>query len=122
MHVPVQFGFSAVYGFSFAMILSLRPIMIVELFGLEKLSNSFGIMMMFYGLACLSGIPIAGILRDATNSYLVPFLFAGCTIILGGILLLIVPPILKRERRKAILLRRKLHQMKYQTAHSSKPS
>ncbi|GJQ77081.1 hypothetical protein Trydic_g23652 [Trypoxylus dichotomus] len=119
-HMYAQFAFSGTYGFSFAIILSLRPILIVELFGLEKLSNSFGILMMFYGMACLMGIPIAGLIYNLTNSYDIPFLFASSSIIISGILLIPIPTLLKRERRKAERKRRRLMQLKQQKAHASK--
>ncbi|KAI4458177.1 monocarboxylate transporter [Holotrichia oblita] len=103
-----------------AMIFSLKPILIVELFGIEKLSNSFGILMMFYGMACLLGIPIGGLMHDMTNSYIVSFLFAGVSIILSGLLLSSVPSILHKEKKRAHRRRRKLEQLKSQAAHSSK--
>ncbi|KAI4458182.1 monocarboxylate transporter [Holotrichia oblita] len=136
IQVPAQFAFCAVYGVSFesflvfrshtcqlfvtAMIFSLKPILIVELFGIEKLSNSFGILMMFYGMACLLGIPIGGLMHDMTNSYIVSFLFAGVSIILSGLLLSSVPSILHKEKKRAHRRRRKLEQLKSQAAHSSK--
>lgn len=39
---------------------SLRSIIVVELMGLEKLTNAFGLLMMFQGIAAIVGVPIAG--------------------------------------------------------------
>lgn len=39
---------------------SLRTIIVVELMGLEKLTNAFGLLMMFQGIATIIGAPIAG--------------------------------------------------------------
>lgn len=40
---------------------SLRSILIVELIGLEKLTNGFGLLLLFQGVAAAIGSPIAGI-------------------------------------------------------------
>lgn len=43
-----------------AAFIALRSIVLVDILGLEKLSNSFGILLLFQGLAGLVGSPIAG--------------------------------------------------------------
>lgn len=40
--------------------ISLRSIILVELLGLEKLTNSFGLITLFQGLSSFIGAPIAG--------------------------------------------------------------
>lgn len=45
--------FSAAFG-------SLRSILIVDLIGLEKLTNGFGLLLLFQGIATVIGSPIAG--------------------------------------------------------------
>ena len=40
--------------------MSLRPIALVELLGLEKLTNAFGLLAMFQGVAFCLGPPVAG--------------------------------------------------------------
>lgn len=54
--------------------------------GLEKLTNAFGILMLFQGLAAVIGAPIAGAMFDATQSYNYSFYFAGTLITLSAIL------------------------------------
>ncbi|KAG5898322.1 hypothetical protein JTB14_023011 [Gonioctena quinquepunctata] len=44
---------------------------------LDKLTNAFGLKMMFRGFAALIGSPIGGALYDATKSYDYAFFFAG---------------------------------------------
>jgi len=41
---------------------SLRPIILVEVIGLDNLTNAFGLVAMFQGVAFLIGPPIAGVL------------------------------------------------------------
>lgn len=65
-------------------------------------------MMMLYGVGCLMGIPIAGILYNYTSNYDVPFLFGGGAIILSGFLLAIVKPVANSEKRRAARRKRRL--------------
>lgn len=39
---------------------TLRSIVIVELLGLEKLTNAFGLLLLFQGIASIIGAPVAG--------------------------------------------------------------
>jgi hypothetical protein len=39
---------------------SLRSILVVELMGLDKLTNAFGLLLLFQGVAAAIGSPIAG--------------------------------------------------------------
>lgn len=55
-----QYGFAAVFGVCIACFSALRSIIAVELMGLEKLTNAFGFLMLFQGIAAIIGAPIAG--------------------------------------------------------------
>lgn len=55
-----QFTFAAIFGICIACFSALRSIIAVELMGLEKLTNAFGFLMLFQGLAAAVGAPIAG--------------------------------------------------------------
>lgn len=56
--------------------ISLTSIILVDLLGLDKLTNAFGLLILFRGAAAIVGSPLAGIVYDATNSYSIPFLMA----------------------------------------------
>lgn len=56
--------------------ISLTSIILVDLLGLDKLTNAFGLLILFRGAASIFGSPLAGSLKDATNSYSVPFYVA----------------------------------------------
>lgn len=56
--------------------ISLTSIILVDLLGLDKLTNAFGLLILFRGAAAIVGSPLAGIVYDATNSYDIPFLMA----------------------------------------------
>jgi len=40
--------------------MSLKPVVLVDLLGLEKLSNAFGVALLFQGVGALAGPPLAG--------------------------------------------------------------
>ncbi len=62
---------------SLAGYISLTSIILVDLLGLEKLTNAFGLLILFRGAAAIVGSPLAGLVYDATGSYTIPFLMAG---------------------------------------------
>lgn len=62
--------------FSAAGYISLTSIILVDLLGLDKLTNAFGLLILFRGAAAIIGSPLAGAVYDATNSYDIPFFMA----------------------------------------------
>lgn len=87
------FSFSA--GF-----ISLTSIILVDLLGLEKLTNAFGLVILFRGAAACVGSPLAGALRDATDSYAVPFFVAGAFFGLSAITSFMIPPVQRLSKKK----------------------
>lgn len=57
--------------------ISLTSIILVDLLGLDKLTNAFGLLILFRGAAAIIGSPLAGAVYDATQSYSIPFFMAG---------------------------------------------
>ena len=41
--------------------MSLKPIVLVDLLGLEKLSSAYGVALLFQGIGALAGPPLAGL-------------------------------------------------------------
>lgn len=80
---------------------ALRSIIAVDLMGLEKLTNAFGILMLFQGLAAVIGAPIAGAMYDATHSFDYSFYFAGGLITLSAILCYPLTIVNNWEKRRA---------------------
>lgn len=74
---------------------ALRPVVIVELFGLENLTNVFGLQLLLSGIAAFSGPTIAGMLYDSTKSYQYSFYLSGGCIIVSGTMYICI----KRIRR-----------------------
>ncbi|XP_031332551.1 monocarboxylate transporter 7 isoform X3 [Photinus pyralis] len=65
------------FGIAVSGYISLTSIILVDLLGLDKLTNAFGLLILFRGAATIVGSPMAGALYDATKSYSIPFYVAG---------------------------------------------
>uniref|UniRef100_A0A914CBC6 Major facilitator superfamily (MFS) profile domain-containing protein n=1 Tax=Acrobeloides nanus TaxID=290746 RepID=A0A914CBC6_9BILA len=74
------------FGFGVACFAALRSIVCVELLGLEKLSNAYGILLLFMGAAALVGPPFAGAIKNATDSYNMSFHVMGALMVLSGVI------------------------------------
>ncbi|KAL1131599.1 hypothetical protein AAG570_011213 [Ranatra chinensis] len=81
-----QFTYAIVFGMSIACFASLRSIIIVDLIGLDRLTNGFGILLLFQGVASVIGSPVAGMFMDLTGSYDASFYMSGGLILLSGVM------------------------------------
>ncbi|XP_014294874.1 monocarboxylate transporter 14 [Microplitis demolitor] len=81
-----QFFYAAIYGSSVSAFAALRSILVVELVGLEKLTNAFGLLLLFQGVAALIGSPLAGKLMEATGNYDASFYLSGTLILLSAVI------------------------------------
>jgi MFS family permease len=52
--------YCASFGFTIGAYVGLTSVILVDLLGLEKLTNAFGLLLLFQGIASLVGPPIAG--------------------------------------------------------------
>jgi len=97
-------AYAAVAGFFIAPFISLTSIILVELLGLEKLTNSFGLLLLFRGMASVVGPPFAGWLCDATGNYTASFFTGGAMLMMCAIMHMAAPCILscqaRRQKRK----------------------
>ncbi|XP_014479782.1 PREDICTED: monocarboxylate transporter 7-like, partial [Dinoponera quadriceps] len=81
-----QFFYAAGFGLSISVFASLRSILVVDLLGLEKLTNAFGLLLLFQGVAAAMGAPLAGAFMDATGSYDASFYLSGSLILLSAVI------------------------------------
>lgn len=58
----------------------------VELLGLEKLTNAFGLLLLFQGIAACIGTPLAGKFLMVTGSYDASFYLAGSFLFVSAIM------------------------------------
>ncbi|KOX78835.1 Monocarboxylate transporter 12 [Melipona quadrifasciata] len=81
-----QFFYAASFGLSISVFASLRSILVVDLLGLERLTNAFGLLLLFQGVAAAIGAPLAGAFMDATGSYDASFYLSGSLIFLSAVI------------------------------------
>ena len=62
------------------------PILLIDMFGIEYLATTFGLLQLFRGIGCMIGPMVCGIMYDSTKSYVAPFVMAGLMFIFGGFL------------------------------------
>ncbi|XP_047104066.1 monocarboxylate transporter 13-like isoform X2 [Schistocerca piceifrons] len=80
-------GFYVPFIYITACFASLRSLIIVDLLGLERLTNAFGLTLMFQGVAAAIGSPLAGAFMEATGSYDASFYLSGGLILASAIIL-----------------------------------
>lgn len=105
-----QFVYAAIFGICIACFSALRSIIAVELMGLEKLTNAFGFLMLFQGLAAALGSPIAGVFYDMTGSYDASFYFAGILITISAILCYPLNYVNRWEKQRQNNKREEIHE------------
>ncbi|XP_063838509.1 monocarboxylate transporter 12 [Ostrinia nubilalis] len=91
--------YATTFGFTIGAYVGLTSVVLVDLLGLERLTNAFGLLLLFQGIASLIGPPFAGWLYDAVESYAPAFYVAGGTISLSGIILFLIPLVERRSNR-----------------------
>jgi MCP family monocarboxylic acid transporter-like MFS transporter 14 len=84
-------GYAAFFGFVVAAYICLTSIVLSDLLGVERLTNSFGLLVVSRGIASLLGTPLAGMAYTATQSYDSCFIFSGALIILAGLVSCAIP-------------------------------
>lgn len=93
--------YSAIFGFTIGAYITLRSVILVDLLGLDKLNNAFGLLMLFEGIATFIGPPLVGFSYDVLHSYTPGFLLAGIMIALSGFILLFMPAMKKNRFEKS---------------------
>ncbi|CAH1796578.1 unnamed protein product [Owenia fusiformis] len=91
--------YASIFGLCMSTWVSLRPIILVELLGIEQLTSAFGLLAMFQGIAFSIGPPIAGIMYDIGQSYTSPLVASGIMFASAGILSVLLKPILSRRNK-----------------------
>jgi len=93
-------GFAAITGFSYWATAPLTTSLTADVYGLKTLGTLSGIAFLVHQVGGATSIQVAGLLRDITGSYTLPFTMAG---------LLLLPAALS-----AFSIREKKYSMKYQ--------
>ncbi|RZB40362.1 MFS 1 domain containing protein [Asbolus verrucosus] len=78
----------------------LRTTIVADLFGLENLTNGFGLLMLFHGLACFIAALIAAGFIKLVDSYNAAFMYAGCVLTISAIMLMPINKVANWEFEK----------------------
>ena len=65
---------------------SLTSIVLVDLLGIDCLTSTFGLLVLFRGVASILGPPLAGVVYDATQEFNASFYMAGAFFIAAGVI------------------------------------
>ncbi|XP_049844400.1 monocarboxylate transporter 3 isoform X2 [Schistocerca gregaria] len=79
------------FGLAVSGYISLTSIILVDLLGLDKLTNAFGLLILFRGGAAIVGSPLAGAVYDATKSYAIPFYMAAAFFLVSAVTSFLAP-------------------------------
>jgi MCP family monocarboxylic acid transporter-like MFS transporter 14 len=74
---------------------------VVDLLGLEKLTNAFGLLLLFQGVAAVFGAPIAGAFKVATGNYDASFYLSGGLLLASAVMCYPLNYINRREMERA---------------------
>ncbi|XP_018648622.1 putative monocarboxylate transporter [Schistosoma mansoni] len=85
--MATSFGF---YGFLSGVFSTLSTIILYDLVGMDELTTAVGLITLSRGISSVLGAPLAGLLYEATNSFRVPYIAAGLTIIISAVLFLLI--------------------------------
>ncbi|XP_071174840.1 monocarboxylate transporter 9-like [Mytilus edulis] len=96
----VLITYSILFGSGIAAFVSLRSIIMVELMGIEKLSSSFGLVVLCQGLSSFLGPPVTGSFADKSGDYSITFYMAGVSLALAGIICIPLRRISAWEKNK----------------------
>ncbi|XP_041373564.1 uncharacterized protein LOC121386626 [Gigantopelta aegis] len=100
---PLLVGYAALFGIFIGVYVSLTSVVLVDLLGLDRLTNSFGLVLLFQGGATFIGPPLAGWMYDWTGSYDISFHVMGAMVALSGIMLYFIPLVEWYRKRKKLL-------------------
>jgi len=96
-----QMIYAIIYGITSAAYVLLTTLVLADLLGADLFANSFGLLLLFQGVATLIGPPIVGFMYDAYGTYDLGFLVMGLMISFSGVMLYPVPCLQKYLQKRA---------------------
>ncbi|ODM93665.1 Monocarboxylate transporter 7 [Orchesella cincta] len=91
------------FGLFVSAYISLTSIILVDLLGLENLTNAFGLLILFRGSAGIVGAPLAGAVFDSFKSYDVSFYLAGGFLLISAAISFMIPLVNRCAPEKPLL-------------------
>ncbi|XP_026275540.2 monocarboxylate transporter 9-like [Frankliniella occidentalis] len=93
---------SSAYGFFMAPFMAMKSLILVDFLGIERLTNSFGLLLMFQGFAVMIGPPMSGWIYDMTQSYDYVYIISGSLLFIASVLPYLMYPLTTYELKKEI--------------------
>ncbi|TPP65571.1 Solute carrier family 16 member 1 [Fasciola gigantica] len=97
----ILLAYACFYGFVIAAFISVRTILIVEVIGLDRLTNAFGFLLLFQGMAIVAAPPLLGSLYDVFHDFGFTFILGGLAIFLSGVLCFPLSAVSRWENRRS---------------------
>uniref|UniRef100_A0A3Q0KRH5 Putative monocarboxylate transporter n=1 Tax=Schistosoma mansoni TaxID=6183 RepID=A0A3Q0KRH5_SCHMA len=94
-------GYSCLYGLSISAFISVRTILIVQVLGLDRLTNAFGYMLLFQAFAYIGAPPAFGAMYDRFKNFNLIFILGGLSVLISGLLCFPLAKLAKWENRKS---------------------
>ncbi|XP_053386530.1 monocarboxylate transporter 12-like [Mercenaria mercenaria] len=91
--------YTSLFGFLVGGYVTLRPVVLADLFGTEVIAKSYGLLMFFVGVSGFISTPLGGLLFDMTADYDATFVVAGVAFIIAAFLLLLLKILSNRKRK-----------------------
>ena len=91
--------YGVVFGFAISSVTALTSVVLVEQVGLERLTNAFGLICVFRGVACMIGSPLAGLVFDLTGTYDASFALSAALFGIAGLIGTVLNVRQYRQRR-----------------------
>lgn len=86
----LMIAFCVLFGVTCGTYVSLTSVVLVDLLGLEKLTNAFGLILLFQGVASFVGPPFIGFIYDIYGVYDVGFYIIGAIVAFSGVMLVLI--------------------------------
>ncbi|CAF0728838.1 unnamed protein product [Adineta ricciae] len=78
--------YCVIWGGFIAFHVSLSPVIVCQIVGLDRYSSALGLTLMFRGITSLTAPPIMGAIRDFTNSFDIPFVIGGISFLTSALM------------------------------------
>ncbi|XP_072142321.1 monocarboxylate transporter 13-like [Dermacentor andersoni] len=92
--------YAATYGVAGGGFITLSSVVVVDMVGLDRLTNAYGLCLLCLGVAALVGPPLNGWVHDVSGSYAPGFILAGVSMYAAGVVLIGVPYLQSRKARR----------------------
>ncbi|KAF5401940.1 hypothetical protein PHET_04674 [Paragonimus heterotremus] len=95
-------AYACCFGFIISAFIAVRTILIVEVLGLDRLTNAYGFMLLFQGFAIIAAPPLLGSFYDVFRNFNFTFIFGGVALFVSGLLCFPLAAVARWERRKEL--------------------